>query len=131
MDGARSRARSLAVELTSAWLAGGYDAVSSVCTPDVRWWTPAMDGTASGPTEASAALRQILASLHRPLAVTAVISSDDGARCVVEMRSATTPPGTAPVLVTSVITLQDGRISAGRTYTDLRGHGWGPHPDAS
>jgi ketosteroid isomerase-like protein len=43
------------------------------------------------------------------------------------MRSAATPPA----FVTSVITLRDGKISAGRTYTDLKGHDEHPQPEAS
>lgn len=115
MNGARSRARSLVEELVSAWLAGDDDRVSSVCTPDVRWWTPVTDGTTSGPAGTSAALRQVLAPLRHAVAVTAVVPSDDGSRCVVEMRSAATPPA----FLTSVVSLRDGKISAGRTYTDL------------
>ena len=125
MDGDRARARSLAEELTSAWLAGDDDAVAAACTPDVRWWTPMADDAVSGPVQASAALHQVLAPLQRPIAVTAVIPSDDGTRCVVELRSAATPPA----FVTSVLSLRDGRIAAGRTYTDLRERD--PRPEAS
>ena len=131
MEGARTRARRLVEELTSAWLAGHDDTVSSVCTSDVRWWTPAIGGTASGPADTSAALRLVLASLRHPVAVTAVVPSDDGTRCVVEMRSAVTSQDAVPSFVTSVISLRDGKISGGRTYTDLRGHGQHPSPEAS
>ena len=127
MEGARARARSLVESLTSAWLAGDHDAVSAACTPDVRWWTPMADEAVSGPADASAALRRVLAPLHRPVQVTAVIPSDDGTRCVVELRSAATPPA----LVTSVLSLRDGKISAGRTYSDLREHDPRPEPAAS
>ena len=131
MEGARSRARSRVEELASAWLAGDDDAVSAACTSDVRWWTPVADGTASGPADTSTVLRRVLAPLERPVAVTAVIPSDDGTRCVVEMRSAATPPDARPSFLTSVITLRDGRISEGRTYSDLRGTGRYPGPGAS
>jgi ketosteroid isomerase-like protein len=131
MDGDRARARSLAEELTSAWLAGDDDAVAAACTPDVRWWTPVTGETTSGPADASAALREVLAPLRHPVAVTAVVPSDDGTRCVVELRSPPPPQGAQPAFVTAVLTLRDGRISAGRTYTDLRGHGRHPGPEAS
>lgn len=131
MEGDRPRARSRAEELTSAWLAGDYDTVAAACTPDVRWWTPGTDGTRSGPSDVSAALRDVLAPLQHPVAVTAVVSNDDGTRCVVEMRSAPPSPDMAPAFVTSVLTLRDGKVSAGRTYTDLRGHGAQPNPEAS
>jgi ketosteroid isomerase-like protein len=129
MKGARSRARRLVEELTSAWLAGDDDGVASACTDDVQWWTAG--GTANGPTDTSAALRRVLAPLGHPVAVTAVVPSDDGTLCVVEMRSAVTPKGRPPSFVTSVVTLGDGKISAGRTYTDLQGHGQQPSPEAS
>jgi ketosteroid isomerase-like protein len=122
MDGARARARSLGEELTSAWLAGDYDTVSRACAPDVRWWTPVTAGTACGPADASAALRQVIAPLRPPVAVTAVVPSDDGTRCVVELRSTAGPQDAPPAFVTSVLTLHDGKVSAARTYTDLRGH---------
>ena len=125
MEGPRSRAHSLVQELTSAWLAGDHDAVSSACTPDVRWWTP-MDDDASGPTDTSAALRQVLAPLQGPVEVTAVVPSDDGGRCVVEMRSAASPPQ----FVTSVLSLRDGKVAAGRTYTDLPQDGRRREPEA-
>jgi ketosteroid isomerase-like protein len=131
MEGARTRARRLVEELTSAWLAGHDDTVSSVCTADVDWWTPATGGTASGPTATSDALRGVLAPLRHPVTVTAVVPSDDGTRCVVEMRSAVTPDDAAPSFVTSVISLRDGKISGGRTYTDLQGHGRQPSPETS
>ena len=127
MEEARARARSLVEGLTSAWLAGDHDAVSAACAPDVRWWTPMADEVVSGPADASAALRQVLAPLQRPVQVTAVIPSDDGTRCVVELRSAAVPPA----LVTSVLSLRDGQVSAGRTYTDLREHDQRPEPPAS
>ena len=126
MEGTRSRARSLVQELTSAWLAGDDDGVSSVCTPDVRWWTP-VDDDASGPTDTSAALRRVLAPLEGPVEVTAVVPSDDGGRCVVEMRSAASPPQ----FVTSVLSLRDGKVAAGRTYTDLPQDGRRREPEAS
>jgi ketosteroid isomerase-like protein len=129
MEGARSRARSLVEDLTSAWLAGDYDTVSSACAPDVRWWTTAAGGTADGPADTSAALRHVLAPLAGPVEVTAVVPSDDGSRCVVEMRSAAIPPDTQPTFVTSVVSLRDGTVSAGRTYTDLRAHGGHPDPE--
>ena len=121
MEGARFRARTRAEELVSAWLAGDYDTVSAACTTDVLWWTPATGETASGPDDTSAALRAVLAPLRRPVAVTAVVPSDDGTRCVVEMRAATAPQDSPASFMTSVLTLRDGKISAGRTYTDLRG----------
>ena len=127
MEGARARARSLGESLVSAWLAGDHDAVSAACTPDVRWWTPLTDEQPSGPAAANAALSQVLAPLQRPVEVTAVIPSDDGTRCVVELRSAATPPA----LVTSVLSVRDGKIAAGRTYTDLREHDPRPEPEVS
>ena len=127
MEGARARTRSLVESLTSAWLVGDRDAVSAACTPDVRWWTPLTDEEASGPADASAALHQALAPLQRPVQVTALVPSDDGNRCVVELRSAATPPA----FVTSVLSLRDGKISAGRTYADLREHDPRPEPEAS
>jgi ketosteroid isomerase-like protein len=127
MEGARSPALSVAQALVSAWLAGDDDTVSSACTPDVRWWTPLADEPTSGPTDAGAALRRVLAPLLQPVAVTAVVPSQDGSRCVVELRSA----GTPPAFLTSVISLRDGKISAGRTYSDLRGLDDRPKPEAS
>jgi ketosteroid isomerase-like protein len=47
------------------------------------------------------------------------------------MRSTTTPQDTPPAFVTSVLTLRDGKISAARTYTDLRGHARYAGPEAS
>jgi ketosteroid isomerase-like protein len=127
MDG-RARARSVVEDLTSAWLAGDYATVSRACTADVCWWTPLATGTADGPTEVGAALRRVLAPLRSPIAVTAVVPSDDGTRCVVEMRSAAGPTDARPAFVTSVLTLRDGKVAGARTYTDLRGPGG--HPDA-
>jgi ketosteroid isomerase-like protein len=118
MEGARSQARRVVQKLVSAWLAGDDESLSSACTPDVRWWTPLADGPTSGPTDAGAALRQVLGPLPQPVTVTAVVPSDDGSRCVVEMRSAVAQHG-PPAFVTSVLTLRDGRIAAGRTYSDL------------
>jgi ketosteroid isomerase-like protein len=102
-------------QLIAAWLAGDHETVAAACTADVRWWTPELDEAVSGPTDASAALHRVLAPLQRPVEVTAVIPSDDGTRCVVEMRSAATPPA----FVTSVLSLRVGKICAGRTYTAL------------
>ena len=116
----RSRARSLVESLAAAWLAGDHDTVSAACTPDVRWWTPA-DGrgpaTRSGRRERRPPAR-LSRRCERPVEVTAVVPSDDGNRCVVEMRSAAT--AARALFVTSVLTLRDGKVSAGRTYTDLR-----------
>jgi ketosteroid isomerase-like protein len=120
---ARARARSLAEALTAAWLAGDHDAVARTCTADVRWWTPGTGGTACGPDEASAALREVLAPLRPPVTVTALVASDDGGRCVVELRSAAGPRDPSPAFVTSVLTLRDGQIAAARTYSDLRERG--------
>lgn len=127
MEGARARTRSLVEQLTAAWLAGDHDTVSAACTADVRWWTPELDEAASGPTDTSAALSRVLAPLERPVEVTAVIPSDDGSRCVVELRSAATPPA----FVTSVVSLRVGKISVGRTYSDLRDLDGRPTPEAS
>lgn len=127
MQCARSRARGLAEELASAWVAGNYERVSSACAPDVRWWTPATGDTVHGRTDAGSALRRALAPLVRPVAVTAVVPSDDGTRCVVEMRSS----GSPPAFVTSVLTLHDGKVSAGRTYTDFREPDRSAEPEAS
>ena len=120
MEGPRSRARSRVEELAAAWLAGDYDTVSSACTSDVRWWSPAADGTARGPADTGTVLREVLAPLERPVEISAVIPSDDGTRCVVEMRSAATPHDARPSFLTSVLTLRDGKVSEGRTYSDLR-----------
>jgi ketosteroid isomerase-like protein len=129
MEGPRSRARARVEELAAAWLAGDYDTVSSTCTADVRWWTPAEDGTARGPADTSTVLRGALAPLERPVELSAVIPSDDGTRCVVEMRSAVTPHDARPSFLTSVLTLRDGKIAEGRTYSDLREAT--RHPEAS
>ena len=119
MEGARARARSLVESVTSAWLAGDHDTRLRRLHPG-RALVDAPERTRqpSGPADASAALHQVLAPLQRPIQVTAVVPSDDGTRCVVELRSAATPPA----FVTSVLSLRDGKISAGRTYTDLREH---------
>jgi ketosteroid isomerase-like protein len=123
MDGAKARARSVATELTSTWLGGDDDALARAlgraCTPDVRWWTTLTGRDVRGPADASVALRQVLAPLPHPAAVTAVVVSDDGDRCVVELRSESGPDDPRPSLVTSVLTLREGRVSAARTYTDL------------
>jgi ketosteroid isomerase-like protein len=121
MDGARARARSLGADVTAAWLAGDYDTVAGLCATDVRWWTPVTGETAPGPADATAALRGVLAPLRRPVTVAAVVPSDDGTRCVVELRSAAGPQDPSPAFVTSVLTLRDGTIASARTYTDLRG----------
>lgn len=131
MDGAKARARSLADDLTSAWLAGNDDLVARACTADVRWWTPGPDDDARGPAAATAALRQVLATLQHPVAVTAVVPSDDGTRCVVEMRSESGPSDPRPSFVTSVLTLGFGKVSAARTYTDLRERDQRPEPAPS
>jgi ketosteroid isomerase-like protein len=108
--------------VTAAWLAGDYDAVAGFCAADVRWWTPVSGESAGGPAGATAALREVLGPLRQPVTVTAVVPSDDGTRCVVELRSAAGPENPSPAFVTSVLTLRDGRIGSARTYTDLRGH---------
>ena len=113
MEGARARAHGLAESLASAWLTGDHAGVSSACAPDVRWWTPLADDDAVGPTDSSAVLLRVVEPLQRPVQVTAVVPSDDGTRCVVEMRSAASPPQ----FVTSVLSLHDGKVAAGRTYT--------------
>ena len=41
-------------------------------------------------------------------------------RCVVEMRSAATAHDPRPAFLTSVLTLRDGKVCEGRTYSDLR-----------
>ena len=127
MEGVRAHARSFVADLTSAWLAGDHDAVAAACAPDVEWWTPLTDEAANGPNDSSVVLHRVLEQLQRPIQVTAVVPSDDGTRCVVEMRSAATPPA----FVTSVISLRDGKVAAGRTYTDLRQHDRRPEPEAS
>jgi ketosteroid isomerase-like protein len=127
MEGVRAHARSVVEDLTSAWLVGDHDAVAAACAPDVQWWTPLTDEAANGPTDSSAVLHRVLEQLQRPVQVTAVVPSDDGTRCVVEMRSAATPPA----FVTSVLSLREGKVAAGRTYTDLREHDQRPEPEAS
>jgi ketosteroid isomerase-like protein len=122
MDGARSHARSRVQEVVSAWLAGDYDTVADGCTSDVRWWTPLNGETVSGPADARAELQRVLEPLRRPIEVTAVVPNEDGTRCVVELRSGVPAQDTPPALVTSVITLRDGKISAGRTYVDIKAH---------
>jgi len=121
MEGSRSRARAVVEQLTSAWLAGDEDAIARTLTADVRWWTPLTGDRADGPAGTSAVLGQLLEPLPQPLRLAALVASDDGSRCVVEMRSDPPGPGAPPALVTSVVALRDGRISAGRTYTDLQG----------
>jgi ketosteroid isomerase-like protein len=127
MEGVRAHARSFVEDLTFAWLAGDHDAVAAACAPDVQWWTPLTDDAANGPIDSSAVLHRVLEQLQGPVRVTAVVPSDDGSRCVVEMRSA----GSPPAFVTSVLSLCDGRVVAGRTYTDLREHDQRPEPEAS
>lgn len=122
MDDARFHARGRVLEVVSAWLTGDDDTVTAGCTPDVRWWTPMRDETVCGPDDVCAELQGLIEPLPRPLEVTAVIPNDDGTRCVVELRSAVPTQETPPAFVTSVLTLRDGQISAGRTYVDTKAH---------
>ena len=118
MDGGRSRARGCVLELVSAWIAGDSGTVSRGCTSDVRWWTPLLDEPVSGRADTLAELERVLAPVPRPIEVTAVVLDDDGYRCVVEMRADSGREDT-PSFITSVLTLRDGQVSAGRTYVAL------------
>ena len=119
MEGGRSRARRCVLELMSAWVAGDYDAVSERCTPDVRWWTPLSGEPVKGLADTLVELERVLGPVRNPIDVTAVVLDENGTRCVVEMRTAVDGEET-PSLITSVVTMRDGRVSAGRTYLATR-----------
>src|SRR4051794_35127774 len=115
MEAGRSRARSCVQELVSAWIAGDYDTVSHRCTPDVCWWTPLSGEPVSGLANTLAELERVLRPVRTPIDVTAVVLDEPGTRCVVEMRAAADAGG-PPSFITTVVTLRDGMVSAGRTY---------------
>jgi ketosteroid isomerase-like protein len=119
MEDGRSRARSCAKELATAWVAGDYDGVSDVCTSDVRWWTPLSGEDVGGRADARTELDRVLRALPRPIEVTAVLANDDGTRCVLEMKAPADAPDGSPAFVTSVLSLASGLVSAGRTYVDI------------
>lgn len=119
MEGGRSRARSGVQELVSAWIAGDYVTVSHGCTPDVRWWTPLSLEPVSGLPDTLAELERVLGPVRDPIDVTAVVLDEEGTRCVVEMRAAAGKEG-PPSFITSVLTMRDGQVSAGRTYVATR-----------
>lgn len=119
MQDARTTARKSVEDFAAAWLAGDVDTVARTCSPGVRWWTPLGGETGPGPAAVSAALTAVLATAPRPIEVTALAISDDGARGVLELRAAAGSPAGSATLVTSVVTVSGGQIMEGRTYADL------------
>jgi len=118
MQDARTTARKSLEDFTVAWLAGDEDAVTRACSPGVRWWTPLGGETDPGPTAAWAALAAVLETTPRPIEVTALAVSEDGSRCVLELRAAAGSPTGSATLVTSVLMVSAGMIMEGRTYAD-------------
>ncbi|MCW2842580.1 MAG: hypothetical protein JWN22_496 [Nocardioides sp.] len=117
MQDAKTVARESVTTLVAAWLAGDPGATTGVLAPGVRWWTPLGGETAEGPDAVWGVVEAVLAGTPRPIEVTALILNEDGTRGVVELRSAASDE--ALVLVTSVITLVDGTIVEGFTYSDV------------
>lgn len=118
MQDTRSTTRESLEDFVSAWLDGDEGALAGTCSADVRWWTPVDDETGTGPARVRAALDRVLATVHRPIEVTALAVSEDGSCGVVELRAAATP-GAAAALVTSVVTVVGGKVVQGRTYADV------------
>ena len=118
MNDPRSTARKAVEHLVAGWLTGDHAAVRGVCLPGVRWWSP-LDDTSQG-ADVCTVLDGVLATVHGRIDVAALLVSDDGSRSVVEMRT-DAANGRPSSFVTSVLTLSDGRVAAGRTYVDLPG----------
>lgn len=119
MHDVRARARESLDAFVSAWLAGDRRTTIELCSPDVRWWTPLSAGVVAGPTEAWAALEQVLAPAPRPLRVTALAVDRDGSHGVVELRAEPGPGTWTTPFITSVVKLSGGAVVEGRTYTEL------------
>lgn len=117
MPDVRVQAREAVHTLVTAWLAGDRDGVTVVLAPTVRWWTPLSDESSEGPAGAWSSLEAVLARIPRPIEIDALLVNEDGTRGVVELRAPA--PDQAAVLVTSVVTLSDGSIVEGSTYTDV------------
>jgi ketosteroid isomerase-like protein len=105
--------------LVSAWLASDADAAHGVLSPDVRWWTPFGDGSVEGAADAWTALEVVAARTPSPMEVTAMIVNAAGSRGVVELRAGAPARDHRAVLVTFVVTLSDGAVVEGYTYSDV------------
>jgi ketosteroid isomerase-like protein len=117
MQDARTRARESVNTFVAAWLAGDPGAATEVLAPAVRWWTPLGGHFSADRAGAWDALQAVLARTPRPIEATALIVNEDGTRGVVELRTRASEE--SAVLVTSVVTLVDGAVVEGFTYSDV------------
>lgn len=117
MHDARSRTRTVVQVLLLGWLNGHGGFVALAGTSAVRWWTPFSDAELGDVAEIERVLRGLLERVAGPVEVGAVIVAEDGTIAVVELSARTTTGATT--LITSVLTMADGRVSHGRTYADV------------
>ena len=95
-------------------------------SPKVTWWLPLdPNNEHRGPADVERALIACLGA--GDVTLESVVVAEDGSTAVVEQRIARR--GAAATTATSLISLTDGVITAGRTYVDLaasegRDEGW-------
>ena len=94
---------------------GDAAALRGICAPDASWWLPLEGPEPRGISEVADALVSLLAG--KEAATQAVVLGADSRSAVVE-QLVRNPKG-ASTPVTSVLTLHDGVLTAGRTYLDV------------
>lgn len=120
MNEGQTEARRCVEELVLGWLTDAPEQVDSACAPGVRWWTPLLAGPASGKAAVRAALAETLPAHPRHVRVSALLIDELGCTGIVELRGESGPE---PVLITSVLRLEDGRVVHGSTYCDVEPSG--------
>ena len=93
---------------------GDGSSLRAASAADVSWWLPLGDAEHRGLDDVESVLLTTLG--HRDAVLQSVIVGEDGGSAVVE-QLLTTADGSTPA--TSVLTLRDEVVVAGRTYLDV------------
>jgi ketosteroid isomerase-like protein len=98
---------------------GSGATLRAACAPDVTWWLPTGAGERQGVADVEGALLATFAQNGAELQ--SVVLGADGRTAVLE--HLLHPEGGGPTPATSVLTLSEDRVVAGRTYLDVAA--WG------
>ncbi|MFS2293467.1 MAG: nuclear transport factor 2 family protein [Actinomadura sp.] len=113
----QTAARDLARTLFDDLAAGRTGTVARACSPDVTWWIPLDGADHAGAAAVERALLACVGAEAGRVTLESLIASEDGSTVVVEQSVAREEGVATPA--TSVLSLEDGRVIAGRTYIDV------------
>ena len=115
MTSSHEHQRELLVRIFEDLGQGTGRSLRAASASDVTWWLPLRATEHRGVDAVEAVLVATLAGRNAELQ--SVILGEDGRSAVVEQLLACDGGGTTPA--TSVLTLSDGTVAAGRTYLDV------------